>query len=337
MKTQAAFASLLALAIWTTGSGAVAAEDFYQGKTLEIVVPTGVGGSIDTFSRLAGRHIGRHLPGNPSILVQNRPGAGGLAAANYLYNRAPRDGTSIGMVEQSIYEAQLFKTPGLLADVTKFNWLGRLISNNAALVAWHSAAVKTIDDAFQHELAVSASGRSSLMRWTVLKRLTGIKFKLIVGHRGTSEAFLAMERGEVDALSQPWQVFRVAHADWLREKKVNVLLQTGLDRAPDLPNTPRVIDLGRTDEQRKLLELLSGSERVGRSFAAPPDLPKERVAELRAAFAAMLQDPAFQAEVKAMHLELDSLTGEAMQAVILKSVDYPADLVEKAKALAKTD
>jgi tripartite-type tricarboxylate transporter receptor subunit TctC len=329
--------SILVASVAAVQSFSASAKDFYQGKILELVVAEGVGGGSDTVSRLVGRYIGRYLPGNPTVVIRNMPGAGGLAAANYLYNIAARDGTSIGMLDQSIYETQLFKTEGLLADVTKFNWLGRIMSNNAVLVAWHAAAVKKIEDAYQTELVVSATGLSSLMRWTMLKKLTGMKLKLIVGHQGTSEASLAMERGEVDAFSIPWIVFRVAHADWLRDKQVNILLQTGLDRAADLPDVPRVADLASNAEQRQILELFSQPERVGRSLAAPPELPEERVAELRAAFTATLQDPDFRSEVKSRQLNLDPLTGEELQEIIVKSFDYSPELVEKAEALAKLD
>jgi tripartite-type tricarboxylate transporter receptor subunit TctC len=193
--------------------------------------------------------------------------------------------------------------------------------------------VKKIEDSFTKELAVSVSGRASQVRWTVLKNLVGVNFKLITGHRGTTEASLAMERGEVDALSIPWTVVRVLKADWLREKKINILLQTGLERASDLPNVPRVIDLARNDEQRQILELFSQSEKVGRSFTSPPDVPAERVADLRAAFSATLKDPAFLAEAEGMELNLDPLPGEELQASIGKFFDYPPEIVKKANAL----
>ena len=201
MKVLRAFptvaCSMLVLCLALAQSSAARARDFYQGKVLELVVSEGVGGGSDTLSRLVGRYIGRHLAGDPTVVIRNMPGAGGLAGANYLYNLAAKDGTSIGMLDQSIYETQLFRTPGLVADVRKFNWLGRITSNNAVLFAWHAAAVKKIEDAYQTELVVSATGLSSQMRWTVLKKLTGLKLKLIVGHQGSSEASLAMERGEV--------------------------------------------------------------------------------------------------------------------------------------------
>jgi tripartite-type tricarboxylate transporter receptor subunit TctC len=317
-------------------AGAIAA-DFYQGKTLEIIVSSGVGSdSYDTLARLVGRHIGRYLPGNPTIVVRNMPGAGGILAANELYNISPRDGTVIGMLDQSIYETQLFKVPSLRADVTKMNWLGRIISNNAALFAWHTAAVKKIEDAYSNELIVCSTGSSSQLRWTMLKRLVGVKFRLVTGYKGTSEGLLAMERGEVEALSMPWTVFRVIRADWLRDRKVNVLLQTGLDKAADLPDVPRLVDLAHSDEQRQILELFSQAEKVGRSFTAPPGLPPQRVADLRSAFVATLKDLEFLADAEHMQVSLSPLPGDQLQAIIEKSFAYSPAIVEKAEALIQS-
>jgi tripartite-type tricarboxylate transporter receptor subunit TctC len=316
---------------------ATAAENFYQGKTVEIITSSGVGvDSYDTLSRLLARHIGRYLPGEPAVIVRNMPGAGGILAANELYNIAPRDGTVIGMLDQSIYETQLFKVAGLKADVTKMNWIGRIISNNAVLFAWHAAAVKKIEDAYVNDLVVSSTGSSSQLRWTMLKRLLGLRLKLVTGYKGTNEGLLAMERGEVEAASMPWTIFRVIRADWLRERKVNVLLQTGLDKAPDLPDVPRLVDLGHDADQRQILELFSQAEKVGRSFTAPPGLPAPRVAELRAAFAATLKDAGFLADAATMQLSLSPLLGEELQVMIEKSFDYAPAIVEKAAALIRS-
>ncbi len=205
-----------------------AAAEFYTGKTLEIIAPSGAGAdSYDSLSRLVARHIGGNLAGHPNVLVENMPGAGGIRAANQLYNIAPRDGTVIGMLDESIYQNQLFKMPALKADVTKMSWIGRLISNNAVLVAWRTAAVKAIDDAYTNPLIVCSTGSASQLRWTMLKRLLGLKLNLVTGYKGTGDGLVAMERGEVEALSMPWPIFRVIRADWLRDRKVNVLLQTG--------------------------------------------------------------------------------------------------------------
>jgi tripartite-type tricarboxylate transporter receptor subunit TctC len=313
------------------------AQGYYQGKTIEIIQPAAAGDSYDTLSRLIARHLGRFLPGNPAIIVRSMPGAGGIVAANHLYNVAAKDGTVLTMPDQSLFETQLFTPGSLKADVRKMNWIGRVISNNAGLYAWHMAAVKKIEDTYTKELVVSSTGRASQIRWTMLKNLLGVKFRLITGHKGASEGILAMERGEVDAVSMPWTVFRVIHAEWMREKKINVLLQTGLDGALDLPGVPRLIDLARNDEERTILELFSQAEKVGRSFAAPPDMPPERVAELRAAYAATFKDAAFLADAKAMDVMLDPMSGEAMQAMIPKFFDHPPGLVAKALALTKTE
>jgi tripartite-type tricarboxylate transporter receptor subunit TctC len=324
-------ATLLAIALTTA---AARADDFYRGKTLEIIVSSSVGAdSYDALSRLVARHIAAHLAGEPNVVVRNMPGAGGILAANQLYNLAPRDGTTIGMLDQSIFETQLFKVPGLKADVAKMNWIGRIIANNAVLFAWHTAAVKKIEDADTKPLIVCSTGSAGQLRWTMLKRLLGFKFKLVTGYKGSGDGLVAMERGEVEALSMPWTVFRVIRADWLRDKKVNVLLQTGLDAAPDLPGVPRLVDLGRNAEERQILELFSQPEKVGRSLTAPPGLPPGRVAELRAAFMATTKDPDFLADAARMRLDLSPLSGAELQSIIEKSFDYSPSIVAKADAL----
>ncbi len=325
-------AALLALA--ALAAPRASAEDFYRGKTLEIIVSSSVGAdSYDALSRLVARHIAAHLPGNPNVVVRNMPGAGGILAANQLYNLAPRDGTAIGMLDQAIFETQLFRVPELKADVTKMNWVGRIIANNAVLFAWHNAAVQKIEDAYSKTLIVCATGSAGQLRWTMLKRLLGFKFQVVTGYKGSGDGLVAMERGEVEALSMPWTVFRVIRANWLSEHKVNVLLQTGLDAAPDLPGVPRMVDLGRNADERQILELFSQPEKVGRSLTAPPGLPAARVAELRAAFTATLSDPDFVADAARMRLDLSPLPGDQLQAIIEKSFDYSPSIIAKADAL----
>jgi tripartite-type tricarboxylate transporter receptor subunit TctC len=328
--------SVVGAALWMPAAQAAAGE-FYAGKTIEIIVPSGAGAdSYDTLSRLVARHIGRHLAGNPNVIVENMPGAGGIRAANQLYNVAPRDGTVIGMLDESIYQNQLFKVPALKADVTKMNWIGRIISNNAVLFAWHSATVKTIDDTYTKPLIVCSTGSASQLRWTMLRRLLGLKLNLVTGYKGTGDGLVAMERGEVEALSMPWTVFRVIRSDWLRDKKVNVLLQTGLDKAPDLPDVPRLVDLARNSDERHLLELFSQPEKVGRSFAAPPGVPTQRVAQLRSAFAATLKDASFVTDATRMRIALSPLPGDQLQAIIQASFNYSPAIVTKAEALTQS-
>ena len=334
LKCGRARALLVGLAFLSSCFSA-SAEVSQPDRNLEIIVSANVGDSYDLLGRLVGRHIGQYLPGNPTVTVRNMPGAGGILAANHLANVAAKQGTVVGMLDQSIFETQLLSPGSLKVDVRKLNWLGRVMSNNAGLYSWHTAQVKRIEDAYAKELIVSSSGRASQIRWTVLKNLLGIQFKLITGYRGATEGLLGMERGEVDAASMPWSVFRVVRADWLREKKVNVLLQTGLDRAPDLSDVPRLVDLARNDEERQILELFSQAEKIGRSLSAPPEVPSPRIAILRAALAATLKDPGFLAEANGIELSLDPVMGEALQTLVQKSFDYSPALLEKAKSLVR--
>jgi tripartite-type tricarboxylate transporter receptor subunit TctC len=310
------------------------ADDFYKGKSISLIIASNVSGGYDTYGRLLARHIGKHLPGNPAIVTQNMPGAGGVRAANFLYTLAPKDGTAFGIFDQAMFLDQLLGVPGLRGDVRQFNWIGRMMSNSSVLFAWHTAAVKKIEDAFTHELIVAAPGSNSRLNWTALNALAGTKFKLLTGYEGPATAKIAMERGEVEALSLPWGVLRAENPEWLAEHKINLLLQTGLEKNADLPDLPRMVDLGKTDEDRKVLEIFAAPSQVGRSFAAPPGLPKERVEELRNAFTAVVKDPEFLDEVAKLGFDLDPLPGADLQAFFAKA-DYPPALLDRAKEVAK--
>jgi tripartite-type tricarboxylate transporter receptor subunit TctC len=311
-----------------------AQESFYKGKSISLIIASNVSGGYDTYGRLLARHLPKHLAGNPTIVPQNMPGAGGIRAANYLYSVAPKDGTVFGIFDQAMFLDQLLGIQGLRGDVRQFNWIGRLASNSAVLFAWHTAAVQKIQDAFAHELIVAAPGSSSRLNWTALNAVTGTKLKLLTGYEGPATAKIAMQRGEVEALSLPWGVLREENPDWLSEHQINLLLQTGLEKNAGLPDLPRMIDLAKNDEDRKLLEIFASPSLVGRSFAAPPGLPKERVEELRAAFTAMVKDPEFLAEIAKLNFDLDPLSGTDLQAFFV-TADYSPALIERAKAVAK--
>jgi tripartite-type tricarboxylate transporter receptor subunit TctC len=310
-------------------------DSFYKGKTITFIIPTGTGGGYDTYSRVLARHIGRFLPGQPAVVAQNMPGAAGVRAANYLFNVAVKDGTVIGMVDQAVALDHTLQTPGLTADPVRFNWIGRLISNSAVLYAWHTARVQKIEDVFSHELIVSTSGAASRLNWTVLNNLVGTKFKIITGYKGTTDSRLAMLRGEVEALSQPWAVLKVDGAQLLAEKKINLLLQTGIEKNSDLPELPRMIELAKNEDDRRLLALFSSPSTVGRSVVAPPGVPAERVAALRQAFTTAIHDPALLNEARQLKLELDPLDGAALQAENAKSGSVPAELVARARRVAE--
>ena len=253
-------------------SGA-AAQDFYQGKTVNFVIGYPVGGGYDTYSRLIAAHLGDHLAGHPSVIPLNMPGAVTIRATNYLYNEAPKDGTVVGMIDQAIYLNQILGTAQLRADAVRFNWIGRLVSNSAVLYAWHLSPVKKIEDTFTRELIVAAGGVSSRLNWLVLNTVVGTKLKLISGYPGTGEERIAMERGEIEAMSQPWPIIKTELAQWLAEKKISLLVQTGVDKNPGLTGVPRMIDLAKNQEDAALLSLFSTPSTIGRSVVAPPGLP----------------------------------------------------------------
>jgi tripartite-type tricarboxylate transporter receptor subunit TctC len=315
---------------------AAAADDFYQGKTVNFVIGYPVGGGYDTYSRLVAAHLGEHLPGHPTVVPLNMPGAVTIRATNYLYNEAPRDGTVVGMIDQAIALNQVLGTAQLRADATRFTWIGRIVGNSAVLYGWHLAPVKTIQDTFAHELIVAAGGVSSRLNWQVLNTVVGTRLKLISGYPGTGEERIAMERGEIEAVSQPWPIIRTELAQWLAEKKINLLVQTGADKNPDLPQVPRMIDLARNDDDAALLALFSTPSTIGRSVVAPPGLPAERTKALRAAFLETLADPAFLRDAARAKLDLEPLSGEDLQAAVASAGKFSPELIARAQQIAST-
>ena len=330
-------ASLLLSLLMVLGlvSGA-AAQDFYQGKTVNFVIGYPVGGGYDTYSRLVAAHLGDHLAGHPNVVPLNMPGAVTIRATNYLYNEAPKDGTVIGMIDQAINLNQILGTAQLRADAARFNWIGRIVSNSAVLYAWHLAPVKTIQDTFTRELIVASDGVSSRLNWLLLNNVVGTKLKLISGYPGTGEARIAMERGEIEAMSQPWPIIKTELVQWLADKKINLLVQTGVDRNPGVAEVPRMIDLARNDDDRALLTLFSTPSTIGRSVVAPPGLPPQRVAELRRAFLETLQDQALLRDVERARLDLEPLSGEALQAAIAGARNFSPELIARAQHIAET-
>jgi tripartite-type tricarboxylate transporter receptor subunit TctC len=322
---------LLSLALIT----GAAAQDFYQGKTVNFVIGYPVGGGYDTYSRLVAAHLGEHLAGHPAVIPLNMPGAVTIRATNYLYNEAPKDGTVVGMIDQAIYLNQILGTAQLRADATRFNWIGRIVSNSAVLYAWHLSPVKTIQDTFARELIVAAGGVSSRLNWLVLNSLVGTKLKLISGYPGTGEERIAMERGEIEAMSQPWPIIKTELAQWLAEKKISLLVQTGVDKNPGLTDVPRMIDLARNEDDGTLLKLFSTPSTIGRSVVAPPGLPPARVAELRRAFVETLSDPAFLRDLERAHLVLEPLPGDALQAAVASSGKFSPELIARAQRIAE--
>ena len=335
------FAKIVARCLWVAASIALlplnasaAPDSFYKGKSIAFIIGSAAGGGYDTYSRLLASHIGQHLEGQPSVVAQNMPGAGSIRAANYLYNVARKDGTTIGMLDEAIYLNQMLGERELKIDATKFNWIGRILANSAVLFARREASVQTIEDAFDKELIVSTSGTASRLNWTVLKNTLGMKLTLISGYQGSNDGLLALTRGEVDALSMPWSILRIREERRIRDGEIRLLLQTGAEKEADLPHIPRMIDLARNDDERKLLELFSSPSLIGRSVLSPPGTPPERVAELRRAFMATMQDPSFLDDVKRARLEITPLPGDQLQAAVARTGDFPRSLIERARRAA---
>jgi tripartite-type tricarboxylate transporter receptor subunit TctC len=312
-----------------------AVADFYKGKTVKIVVGFGVGGGYDIYARLAGEHLGRFIPGNPTVIVENMPGGGGVRAASFLHGAAPKDGTVLSVIVQSIaFDSVLGELPGKI-DASKYNFIGRLTSNVEAQFTWHTSPAKSLEDAKRSTVVVAATGVSSPS--TIVPRMLneaiGAKFKIVQGYPGTAEAALAMERGEVEGMMQSLESLQSAKPDWLKEKKINFIWQLALKPHPEFPDVPAVGQLGDTPEEQAMLKLIAGTADIGRSLVAPPDVPAERVAALRAAFQAMVADSQFQAAAKARNANLDPAPGEALQDIVATAMATPKQVVERTRAI----
>jgi hypothetical protein len=325
---------LLALAIMASPAAtqAQSVADFYRGKTVNVYIGVGVGGEYDIQARLVARHIGKHIPGNPTVIPQNMTGAGGLRMINYLYNVAPKDGTNIGMIANAFPAMQAVGISGVQFDAAKMGWLGSIAPAVETMAVWHTAGVKNIDDARKREIVAGASARGAItfIYPQMMNEFLGTKFKIVTGYPGGNQINLAMERGEVEARNNTWSSWKATKADWLKEKKITVIAQAG-PRAPDL-DAPSVEDAARTPEEKQLIELVVSGTRFGRPMATN-SVPADRLAALRAAYDATMRDPEFLAEAMALNFEVDPVLGEPMQKIVEKVLSTPKDIAAKAKGL----
>lgn len=312
------------------------APDF-RGKTITLVASFEAGGPYDFYARLVARHIGAHLPGAPNVVVQNMPGAGGLRGANYIYNIAARDGTVIGVVSQTVAVGQVLGTTGGIAyDARKLSWVGRINSNVEVEHSWYTSGFDNIEDAKRREVIVAGTGptSSSVVFPHLMNELIGTHFKVVQGFQGPASAQLALERGEVEAIVKPWSSIKSGTPDWLRDKKIRLIVQYTRERHRELPDVPAVVDLAQSDEQRQIFALFAGGSALGTSVVAPPGLPPAVTAALRRAFLEMLDDPAFMAEVRAGAVDVDPLPGEAVAAIVNATFDISPDVLDRARKLS---
>jgi tripartite-type tricarboxylate transporter receptor subunit TctC len=309
------------------------AEPFFARKTVTIYIGYTAGGSYDLYARLIARHLGKHIPGNPSVVAQNMPGAGSMKAANYVYQVAPKDGTALGVIVESAALEQVLGNTAAQYDAAQFIYIGRVATSNNIFMHWHTSKVQTIEDAQKMETIIAGTGPGSLAETVprLLNAIIGTKFKLISGFPASTEAMLAMERGEVDGASSSWAAVKVAKQAWLREKKIHIYLQSQPERHPDLPNAPSLTEYGNTPEDRQVTALYASGSGVGRSLIGPPDIPADRLKVLRDAFNTMVKDPEFVADIKKLNVELEPLTGEHVQELIARTLAVPASVRERAK------
>ncbi len=302
------FAAFLSVVILFLIVDPARSEDLLQGKTITLVVGGDPGG-YDSYARLLQRHLPDHLPGGPTIVVQNMPGAGGLRAADYVYEVAPKDGTVIGAGFGGIATAQLFKIPGVRFDPRRFHWLGSMSSDVGLVLAWHTAAVKTIDAAYSRELIIGGSGQTSanVVFPTVMNTVLGTKFKIVTGYKGGSDIALAMQRGEIEGVgSVYYSSLATRNPEWLSDHLVNILVQLSLKPHPQLPNVPVVVDLAQSPEDKALLELVFAQQEMSRPFMLPPDTPQNVVDILQKGFQDALNDPTLLDDAARQNLEINN-------------------------------
>jgi tripartite-type tricarboxylate transporter receptor subunit TctC len=333
--TRAAALSLaLAGTAWSHVAVADPISDFYGGKTISLIISTGVGGGVDANARLVGRHLGDHIPGKPVIVPKNMTGAGHLQATNYMYNVAPKDGTSLAAILPSFVIYQIIDGRGAHYDAHKFLWIGASDFDNQNVYTWYAANIKSIEDTKKREVLMGGTGAGSYTTlWpTLMNNLLGTKFKMVMGYKATTEIHLAMQRGEVQGRAGNYfSSLRSQNPDWLRDKKIDFLAQIGSDRDPDFPDVPLLTDLAKNDEQRRIFRLFSGEIGLGRPILTTPDVPADRLAALRKAFQETVNDPAFREDAKKADLGVHPLTADKLKAISESILDTPAALVEKGK------
>ena len=304
-------------------------------KTITIYIGNTAGGTYDLMGRLVARHLGHFLPGNPTVVPENMPGAGSLRAANHIFNVAPKDGTALGIVTDTIAVEQALRNPAVQFDARKLAWIGRVAASNAVHVMWHTSKVQSIEDAKRFEATVAGTGAGNAAETVpmLLNAVLGTKLKIIRGYPAANEAMLAMERGEVEGAVPNWTTLKTTRASWLRDDTIKVILQDVNERGPELPDVPALGELGDTPEAKQLLGLYAGTGAIGRSLFAPPGLPPGITKALRDAFTAMSTNPEFIADARQINAELQTGSGEEVQKAVERSLDVPEGVVKRAREI----
>ena len=309
--------------------------DFYTGRKINVIVGSDAGGGYDAITRLMARHIGRHIPGTPTLVVQNMPGAASFTAANNIYNVAPKDGTTIGIAQRAVFVEPLFDNKEAKLDASKLSWLGSLNTEWSVAVAWHDSGLNSIDDALKREIPVTASGATSddYIYPAVLNNILGTKFKLISGYKGTAEELLAIQRGEgAGMIGWAWSAVRARAGQLVDSGQLKVLVSLASESRPGLEHIPTIYQYAKNDEDRQVLNFIFAPQIIGRPYFGPPGVPADRLAALQAAFHATIKDPAFLADAAQQNLELDPASAQTLQQRIDALYATSPAIIARAKA-----
>ncbi len=335
MKPALPFTLAAALMLCAPARAQQSIESFYKGKTIDFYIGFSPGGGYDFYARLLARFMGEYIPGKPNMVAKNMAGGGSRTAASFMYSVAPKDGLALATVDQATPVQQAVGDPTIKFDTAKFNFIGNPVVDNNVVVTWHASGVKTIEDATKKEYPIGATGFNTSSQYPqALNIVAGTKFKIILGYPGANEINLAMENGEVAGRgSNSWASYKATKPDWIRDKKMNVLVQIGLKKAKDLPDVPLLMDLAKTDEDRAALKLLSAPPDIGRPVFAPPGVSAERVKALREAFDATMKDAAFLEAAKREGLDIDPVSGEQLQKIVSEILSAPQAVRDRLAAL----
>lgn len=321
----------LSIGLFEAKSDAVV--DFYRSKQVTMLIATSPGGDYDLRGRMLARYLDKYIPGNPVIVPRNMPGGVGLQAANWMYNVAPKDGSTLHMIMQNMPMQQVLKAPGVQFDAAKFIWIGNTTDTPNTIISWHTTGVRSIKDAQQHELIVGAPGTAtpSVYFPIVMNALLNTKFKIIAGYPGGNDVNLAMERGEVGGrASVPMSSL---NPDWISGAKIHVLTQVGLTKDATIPDVPLLIDLAKNEEDRAVFHFMSADSAFARAVVTTPEVPTDRVIALRRAFDATLKDPSVVEESRKARRDISPIKGEDVQVIVEKILQTPEAVINRTKKL----
>ncbi|HTI87975.1 MAG TPA: hypothetical protein VL966_15325 [Alphaproteobacteria bacterium] len=338
---RAACAAAFGLCIGGASAEAQSVADFYKGKQVDLLIGYTAGGGYDVYARMIARYIGNHIPGNPAIVPRNKPGAGSLLVANELYGIAPKDGSVFGTFGRGNFLEALWGNPGAKFDPTKLSWIGSANNEVSVCAFMTSAGIKTTEDFLTKEIVVGGTGpgADTDLFPMVMNNVLGTHYRLITGYPGGNDINLAMERGEVQGrCGWSWSSVVATRPQWLKENKIYVAGQIALNKHPDLPNVPLVLDLAKNKRDRDVLEVVFSGQPMGRPYAAPPAIPADRLKALRDAFDATMKDKDFLAEAEKAKLEITPVDGAAVQKIVDTVAAKPKDILQQAKdATTRTD